>query len=188
MIEDNFTWMKALLVIDMLKDFMPKSIYPEAKLPVEPAAQIIPEIEDVISHARQKNIPIFYVNDSHEKNDPEFEEWPEHCIEGAEGAEVVPQLKPEEEDTVISKKTYNGFSNPKLEKELKAQRVEKLYIVGVVTDICVLNTALEAKERGYHVKVIEECVSGLDSRKDGLKKLKEKGIRVIPKDKFLEEV
>lgn len=178
---------KAVFVIDMLKDFMPESIYPPAKLPVEPASQIIDPIHEVLRHARENEIPIFYICDSHKPNSSEFDDWPEHCIRGSEGAEIVEQLKPSREDVIIKKNTYNAFSNSRLERELSERDVKKIYETGVVTNICVLNTGLEAKEKGFQVKVIEDCVSGLDAQREGLDEIKENRINTLKKEEFLGE-
>lgn len=96
---------KAIIVVDMLNDFMPESIYPEAELPVEPADQIIEPIKQVVQEAREQSIPVFYLNELHEPGDKDLEEWGEHCLKGTEGAEVISELEPKEKDVIILKKT-----------------------------------------------------------------------------------
>lgn len=178
---------EAVFVIDMLKDFMPKSIYPDAKLPIKPAAEIVDPIKKVLTHAREQEMEIFYICDSHKPNSSEFEEWPRHCIRGSEGSEIIGKLRPSREDVIIKKNTYNAFSNSRLKRQLFERGIEKIYETGVVTDICVLNTAVEAKEKGFEVSVIEDCVSGLDSQREGMNELKENKIDTISIEEFLDE-
>lgn len=175
---------KAVFVVDMLKDFMPESIYSEAALPVEPAKQVIEPIKEFIEEAREEDVPVFYLNDSHWEEDPEFEEWGEHCVKGTEGAEVIEELKPEEEDIVIEKPKYSGFSNSRLKKDLEERDIDEVYIIGVVTHVCVLETAKDALKNGLETYVVKECVSGTNSRKHGLEKVKENGIDLISREEI----
>jgi nicotinamidase-related amidase len=171
--------MKALFVIDMLNDFMPKHVYARAKLPVEPAAAIIANVKRLVERVREKSIPIFYLNDSHPINDPEFKQWPVHAVKGSEGAQVVKELSPTKGDYVIEKTTYDGFTNPELDKILKRLGVKTIYESGVVTNICVYETARTALSKGYEVYIVQDAVSGLKSQSDGMKKILELKVKVI---------
>jgi nicotinamidase-related amidase len=178
--------MEVLFVIDMLNDFMPRHIYRQARLAVEPAGQIIPNVKKLTEQARRWKIPIFYLNDCHELDDPEFSRWPPHAVKGTRGAQVVKPLAPHKGDWIIGKKTYDGFTNPQLDKELKRLGVRRIYETGVVTAICVYETARGALARGYEVVVIEDAVAGLASQRDGLDKIKKLGVQLITTDKLIE--
>lgn len=147
----------ALLVIDMLNDFVLKG----APLEVPKARRIIPHIKKQITRARREKRPIIYVCDKHRKEDPEFNVWPRHAVNGTSGAEVISTLKPRSSDYIIDKITYSAFHRTKLDKLLKKLAVKKLVITGVCTEICILYTAAAAYMRGYQVEVPEECVAGL---------------------------
>lgn len=82
-------------------------------------------------------------------------------------------------DRIIKKNEANGFSNPKLEKVLEMKDIEEVYLIGVVTDICVKATALSARELGYKPKVVKEAVSGFNDKKKGIEELGDKGIEII---------
>ncbi len=90
---------KALLVIDMLNDFVLKG----APLEVPKGREIVPALKKRIEEARREEIPVIYVCDSHDKDDEEFKVWPPHAISGTKGAEVIKELKPEEKDYIIRK-------------------------------------------------------------------------------------
>lgn len=151
---------KALLVIDMLNDFVLKG----APLEVPSAREVIPHIKIEIEKAHGEGTPVIYVCDAHDPDDREFDIWPRHCVKGSEGARVVEELKPGEGDIVVEKKTYSGFYNTKLDETLKNLGVTDLTITGCVTNICIMYTASDAVLRGYGVTVPRDCSAGLDPR------------------------
>ena len=133
----------ALLIADMLNDFINKG----ASIEVPEARTIIPNIKNEIKKARRKHIPVIYCCDAHKNNDPEFKLWPRHAVKGTEGAQVIKQLKPHDEDYIVLKTHYSCFYRTSLDKLLKRLGVTHLIITGVVTNICVLYTAAEAYMR-----------------------------------------
>lgn len=162
---------QALLVIDMLNDFVRE----KAPLEVPGSREIIFNIKREIEKARQNEMPVIYLCDAHKPDDPEFKIWPPHCIEGTEGAEVIEELKPDKDDFIVKKVSYSGFYNTKLEELLKSLGVQKLFLTGIVTNICVLYTGVDALMRGFEVEIIEDCVAGLnnDDHKFAIRQLKE---------------
>jgi nicotinamidase-related amidase len=150
--------MKALLVVDMLKDF----VLPGAPLEVPKARRIVPAISREIDRARREGRPVVYVNDSHRPDDPEFAVWPSHAVEGTEGARVVDELAPGPGDLVVKKRSYSGFYGTDLEAKLREMGVDELTVTGVVTNICVLYTSVDAMMRGFRVEVPEDCVAALN--------------------------
>lgn len=149
--------MEALLIIDMLNDFVRKG----APLYVPGAERIIPAIEREIIRADKSGIPVIYVCDAHEKGDEEFSAWPVHCVKGTEGAEVVDPLKPKKHHIVIEKTRYSGFFKTNLEETLKNLNVDTVRLTGVATNICVLFTAADAFMRGFKITVVSDGVEGL---------------------------
>ena len=170
----------AILVIDMLNDFVLEG----APLEVPAAREIISHIKVNLEKAREKNIPVIYVCDSHEKEDSEFERmgWPPHAIAGSRGAQVIEELKPHPGNQVVIKKSYSGFFKTQLEEMLKEGEIDELLVMGCVTNICVLYTVADAVQRGYRVKVIKNCVAGLndEDHEFGLKQMKEiLGVEIV---------
>jgi nicotinamidase-related amidase len=150
---------KALLIIDMLNDF----VLPGAPLEVPDTKKAIPNIKRQIEETREEGGPVIYVCDTHEPEDKEFARfgWPPHAVRGTRGSEVVDELKPEEGDIVIEKATYSSFYETRLEETLKEQGVDSLTLAGCVTHICILFAASEAVLRGYEIEVPEDCVAGI---------------------------
>jgi len=149
---------EALLVIDMLNDF----VQPGAPLEVATARDILPGLGARISRARESGIPVIYICDAHDPDDPEFAGWPPHAVEDTEGAEVVPEIAPVHGDLIVKKKTLLGFYGTDLEVLLDRIGADTLTITGCVTNICVLYIATEAAVRGYRVRVPKDSVAGLD--------------------------
>ncbi|MDH5715707.1 MAG: cysteine hydrolase [Candidatus Aminicenantes bacterium] len=149
---------RALLIIDMLNDF----ILPGSPLEVPQARSIIPHIKRELNNARREGIPVIYLCDQHQADDPEFQVWPPHAVKGTEGAEVVSELKPQPGDYIIVKTSYSGFFETELDSLLRRLGVNELILTGVVTNICILYTGADAYMRGYRVSVSEEQVAALD--------------------------
>ncbi len=149
---------KALLIIDMLNDFVKRG----APLEVPKAGGIVKNIRRELKRARRAGIPVIYCCDRHKPRDREFEIWPPHAVRGTEGAEIIKELRPIKGELVVAKKTLSAFYRTRLDKILRGLGVKHLILTGVVTNICVLYTAVDAYMRGYEVTVPEDCVAGLN--------------------------
>ncbi len=155
--------MKALLVIDMINDFLE----PGAILEVPMGRAIVPRIEKRIKTAIDSKQQVIFVNDSHEKNDSEFKYWPKHAIHETRGSSLYGDLIIRlytHEAHLIRKQTYSGFLNTGLDDLLKSQGIDKLYITGILTNICVFITAVEAQMRGYETFVYRDSVATLTQK------------------------
>ncbi len=175
---------KALLIIDMLNDFVLEG----APLEVPDARKVIPAIRKAIESAREKNCPVIYICDTHDRDDKEFSRfgWPSHAVSGTKGAEVVAELQPEKHDIVTEKTTYSGFYNTRLDETLKNLGINTLILTGCVTHICVLFTASDAILREYNVTVIEDGVAGLakEDHDAGLRIMKNVlGVKAVKSEK-----
>ena len=95
----------AILVVDMLNDFVTGSIG------CDRAVEILPATARLLDAARAAGVPVIYCNDSHLPGiDRELQIWGDHAIKGTPGAEVVPELAPQPQDYVVPKRRYSGFS------------------------------------------------------------------------------
>lgn len=147
----------ALVVVDMQVDF----VSPKGKLCVPEARKTIPAILLLISKNRQAKCPIFFTQDWHRTDDPEFSLWPLHAVAETSGAKVVPQLRPLPTDYFVRKRTYDAFFGTDLDLVLRQKRIQNLVITGTVANICVLHTAGSAVLRGYKVVIPEDAISSL---------------------------
>ncbi|NLJ40663.1 MAG: cysteine hydrolase [Clostridiales bacterium] len=152
--------MKALLIIDMLRDF----IYEDGALTVGQVGKaIIEPIKAKIEKFREEGNQIFYICDNHAKDDREFDMFHPHCIADTPGAKIIDELEVRKEDKIIKKRRYSAFFGTDLDLNLREKDVEELYLVGVCTNICVLYTAADARNLNYPVAIYKDCVASFDN-------------------------
>jgi len=151
--------MKALLVIDMLVDFIDE----KGALSVGPLGQkIVPFVREKIEDFREKGYPVVFICDNHEKDDKEFDMFPPHCIAQTEGARIIEELNVKNEDKIIRKRRYSAFFGTDLDLYLREKGVNELFLVGVCTNICVLSTAADARNLSYKVNIYKDGVASFD--------------------------
>lgn len=144
-----------VLVVDMLKGFLEEG-YP---LYVGDRARgIIPNIKGLLEQELGQGAKVFFICDRHDPDDLEFKMFPPHCIAGTPEANVIPELAGYEGE-IIPKKRYSAFFNTKLEQKLGQLKPERLIVCGVLTNICVLHTVADARNRDYYVEVPVDCVA-----------------------------
>ena len=94
--------------------------------------------------------------------------WPPHCVQETEGAELHPALDRAQIDVVVDKgqdpgiEGYSGFEGTNLGELLRERGIDRVTIVGLATDYCVKNTALDALREGLEVVVDTEGVRGVE--------------------------
>ena len=149
-----------VLVIDMVKGFLEPghNLFCGAD-----ARTIIPNIQELLSKEASAGSGILFINDNHEVDDLEFNIFPVHCVKGTSEPDVIPELVSFiTAQNVIPKTRYSGFFNTDLEQRLSGLKPDKLIICGVCTDICVLHTTSDARNRDYNVEIPKDCVASYD--------------------------
>lgn len=149
--------MKVLLVYDMLNGFCRKG-YP-LSLP-EPTAEIEKYIYSKIIETQQEGGKVIFLCDNHSMTDPEIgHPYPPHCMHGTVEAEIIDELKPlAEKSIVLTRNTIGIFQNTELDKYLQEYKPEEIEVTGVCTDIGVLFAVYELRIRGYEVFVSQHGV------------------------------
>jgi nicotinamidase-related amidase len=148
----------ALIVVDMQHDF----VSPDGSLHVPDAQATVPTIVDLIRRFRAADARVVFTQDTHRDGDPEFAIWPPHAIEGTRGHEIVDELHPLPDDTIITKPRYDAFYGTPLDHLLRQWGVTTLVICGTVANICVHYTASSAALRWYDVVIPRDATSALD--------------------------
>jgi nicotinamidase/pyrazinamidase len=157
----------ALLVTDIQIDFLPGGA-----LPIANGDEIIPVINTYIRRFNDAGARVLASRDWHPANHSSFKAlggpWPPHCIQDTEGAKFSSNLKLPDNTLVISKATdpkreaYSAFDGTNLANELKKLEVTRLFISGLATDYCVLNTVLDARKLGYETIVLLDATLGIN--------------------------
>jgi len=125
------------------------------------ARAIIPRIKKLIESELEKESKLFFICDNHTPDDAEFKIFPPHCIKGTDEAEIIPELG-EYKGEVIHKTRYNAFYETALEEKLKELSPQKVIVCGVCTDICVMHTVADLRNRDYDVCVPTDCVASFN--------------------------
>ena len=94
--------------------------------------------------------------------------WPVHCVAGTHGAQLHPALVQLPIDVIVDKGQavdtdgYSGFEGTDLEEILRERGITQVTVVGLATDYCVKNTALDALRAGFQVTVDHTAVRGVE--------------------------
>ena len=149
-----------VLVVDMLVGFLE----PGHNLYCGDASRrIVPNVRRLLESERAAGSAILFICDNHEPDDLEFQMFPVHCVKGTDEAEVIPELREfVAGSNLVPKNRYSGFFNTGLEERLRELSPEVVIVCGVCTDICVLHTAADARNRDYPVEVPTDCVASCD--------------------------
>ncbi len=149
----------AVLVVDMLRGFM------EEGNPLfcgEESRKIIQNVVSLLETEIRRGSFIFFIADRHLPDDLEFKMFPPHCISGTHESELIPELR-NFTGKHIHKTRYSGFHGTGLEKELSLLKPDKIIVCGVCTDICVMHTVADARNRDYAVEVPVDCVASFNT-------------------------
>jgi len=150
----------AVLVVDMVRGFLEEGypLYCGAR-----ARDIIPAVQRLLEQELAQGSTVFFLCDHHAPDDAEFKMFPRHCIEGTAEAELIPELAGYQGE-VIPKRRFSAFFDTPLEVKLSQLKPEKLIVCGVRTDICVLHTVADARNRDWEVEVPVDCVASFDEK------------------------
>jgi nicotinamidase/pyrazinamidase len=168
---------RALVIVDFQNDFTPGGA-----LAVDGGDEIVGRVNELA--ASEAFDLVIATRDWHPPAHGSFARqggpWPEHCVQGTLGAELHPALDRSRVDIVLDKgqdpatEGYSGFEATDLARLLRDRGVEELCVIGLATDYCVRNTALDALREGFAVTVDPDAVRAVEVREgDGARALDE---------------
>lgn len=131
---------------------------------VEGMEQILKKTATLIEKCRELDIPIIYTRHINRgdavglanKEPLNAGGEPLYYHDKTDAIEIADLIKPEPHDIIIDKYRYSGFYESSLALMLKSLGVEHLIIGGVLTDVCVLSTAMDAYYRDYRISLVED--------------------------------
>lgn len=157
----------ALLLVDVQNDFLEGG-----SLAVPGADTILPVLNKYLSLFTDRSLPIIASRDWHPAGHCSFVEnggqWPAHCVADTAGAAFSQSLVLPDSCYVVSKATtadheaYSGFDGTALTSYLQQQGVKRLFIGGLATDYCVLQTVSDALKNGFAVVLLVDAIRAVD--------------------------
>ena len=159
----------ALIVVDVQNDFAD----PNGSLYVAGGEETVPFINEQVTMAAQAGATVVYTRDWHPESTPHFAKdggiWPVHCVGDTWGSEFHPDLTvvgPEIRKGVDGEDGYSGFtvrdpetgieSSTGLEALLNDAGVSEVAVLGLATDYCVKETALDGARVGFSTFVLAD--------------------------------
>lgn len=187
----------ALVVVDVQNDFA----HPDGSLRVAGAEEAIAAVNEEIASALAAGALVVCSQDWHPERTPHFERdggiWPVHCVADSWGARLhdaldAPADAPRVRKGAGGEDGYSAFTvrDPAgggetptaLAGLLRERGAERVVVVGLATDYCVLETALDARRLGFATVVVERAIAAVDlAPGDGeraLAAMREAGARV----------
>lgn len=157
----------ALLIIDVQVDFLSGG-----SLAVPGGDRVVPVLNGYIAAFRRAGLPIVATRDWHPPDHCSFRArggpWPPHCVAGSRGAGFATLLELPYEAIVVSKATtpdqdaYSGFQGTDLNRLLREAGIGRVFVGGLATDYCVLNTVRDALRLGYRSVLLVDAVRAVD--------------------------
>lgn len=180
----------ALVVVDMQNDFVTGS------LAVPGGAAIVPALNRCIDAFVRRGLPVFATRDWHPLDHCSFRErggiWPVHCVAHSEGARWVPGLALPADAIVVSKATavdreaYSTFAGTGLDEALRARGIDRVFIGGLATDYCVVESVRDARKLGYAVVVLADAIAAVNLKPDdgakAIEAMRHAGATMIERD------
>lgn len=199
--------MNVLIIVDVQNDFCPNG-----PLAVDNGENIIPTINQ-LSNSKYFDL-IVATQDWHPKQHMSFASkynttafefnaeanqvvWPDHCIQNSKGAELHSLLDQAPIQFIVRKgmhstvDSYSAFMDNDESSETGLFNLipknANVYISGIATDVCVLNTALDAKKKYKNVLVISDACAEVDPNNIEAtnEKFKAVGIKLTPSSAIL---
>jgi nicotinamidase-related amidase len=121
--------------------------------------------ELIVAAARAAAVPVIFIQELHRPSGVDFGRELDgaegiHCVEGAPGTQLWPTLRPQAGDYYVPKRRYSAFFGTDLDILLKGLGTDTLVMIGSLTDVCIHYTFVDAHQRDFFARVIEDCVIG----------------------------
>jgi len=192
--------------VDVQADFM----LPGGKLYVPGAEKLLPNIRKLTDAARRDEVFLVSHGCFHTANDPEFKQFPPHCVKGTAGAEFVPEALAEKfvrvendvraklpedlskyQQIILEKQTLDVFGSRHADELVeRLGNAAEFVVFGVVTEYCVSLAVKGLLKRKRRVAVVRDAIETL-AREVGNKTLAELqglGGMLVPTDEILHKI
>jgi nicotinamidase/pyrazinamidase len=173
----------ALLVADIQNDFLPGGA-----LGIPGADAVLPVLQAYLRRFEAEGLPIFLTRDWHPPRHCSFREqggpWPPHCVAGTPGSLAPADFYAPAPAVLLYKaidvdrEAYSAFQDTALHRHLQALGVRRLFIGGLATDYCVLNSVKDARRLGYDVHLLMDGIKAVEVRPGDGRRAEEEMLRL----------
>jgi nicotinamidase-related amidase len=148
----------ALLVVDVVDDFR----HPDGEALLASFRARREPMEAALRAAREADVPVVYANDNSGIWDGDRRRLISEALEHGLGGDVVAALQPRGVERFVVKPRYSAFDLTPLPLILEELDAQRLVVIGATTEMCVTQTAIDARERGYLVTVLADACASID--------------------------
>ena len=192
--------------VDVQADF----VLPRGKLYVPGAEKLLPHIRKLTDAARRGEVFLVSHGCFHPADDPEFEQFPPHCLKGTPGAEFVPEALtdnfvrvendadarlPEDlskyQQIILEKQTLDVFETRNADALVKRLPANAEFVVfGVVTEYCVSCAVKGLLQRKRRVAVVRDAIETLapEAGEKTIQQLRSLGASLVTTEEILERL
>jgi len=189
--------------VDVQRDFM----LPGGKLYVPGAEKLLPNIRKLTDAARRGQVFLVSHGDFHLPDDPEFKQFPPHCLKGTPGADLLPEALADKvvrvenlpgsklpgdlleyQQIILEKQTLDIFQTLHADQLVERLGAQPEYVVfGVVTEYCVACAVNGLLERKRRVTVVQDAIQTLakDAGEKSVAEFKQLGARLVTTEEAL---
>jgi nicotinamidase-related amidase len=150
----------ALLVIDVLTDFRHEG----GDALLESFREHQPAIVRLLDDARRRGMPVIYANDSHGSWEWDTGAWCRQMLERSRAGSLLEEVAPRDGDALVRKTRYSAFDHTPLAMVLAGHGAQRVLLAGTATEMCVAQTAIQAREVGFKVTVLVSACAEVDAR------------------------
>jgi nicotinamidase-related amidase len=144
----------ALIVVDMINSYD----FDDAEKLRKSVRERLPAMVELVDRARERDVKVVYVNDNYGAWHQGRKELVERVLEG-EFPDLVEPIAPADDVDFVVKARHSIFYQTPLEYLLRQEKIERLILVGQVTEQCILYSALDAYIRHFSVDVPPDAVA-----------------------------
>jgi nicotinamidase-related amidase len=154
----------ALVLIDVVKTFE----HEDGGALLASFRDRIEGFEEALARARAAGIPVIYVNDDAGRWDSDAPALVRLALERGRGADVVARVAPRAGDRFLLKARYSAFDHTPLVLLLRELEVDRLFMAGTATEMCVVQSAIDARELGFKVTIVADACATIDEELERL--------------------
>jgi nicotinamidase/pyrazinamidase len=157
----------ALILVDAQNDFLPVGA-----LAVVDGDKVIPVLNRYLPHFDDFGLTVVASRDWHPVDHCSFiaqgGQWPPHCLQDSAGAAFPAALKLPADTVLISKgrnpkyDAYSAFEGTDLARQLHARDIKRLFVGGLATDYCVVETVCDGLKAGFDVVLLQDAIRSVE--------------------------